>query len=282
MDTACLAHCLTQEEHEQFERDGYFIVEDALPPQMVKDLNAVVDRLDAQYRPEQGLGPHERFNIMDFIGKDDLFLELIDCPTTFPKVWGILGWHIQLYHSHMGITPAPAPGAQPEKKRFGWHQDSGRLNSDLEGNPRPRVSLKIGYFLTDTTELGRANFYVIPGSHLWNKLEMPEDGVSNPEGATAVRVGPGTAVFFDRRIWHAATPNFSNVPRKVLFYGYSYRWLRPRDNMTVDHYMERSDPIRRQLLGASTGGLGYTSPRDEDVPLRAWMTEHLGEEAVIA
>ena len=50
--------------------------------------------------------------------------------------------------------------------------------------------------------------------------------------------------------------------------------------MTVSHYLDRSDPIRRQLLGASSGGLGYTSPRDEDVPLKFWLSEHLEEEAV--
>ena len=281
MDTACLDYCLTQEERLKFEKNGFFAVEDALPPQMVEDLSAVVDRLDAQYRPEQGLDPHERFNIMDFIGKDDLFLELLDWYKTFPKVWGILGWHIQLYHTHLGITPPPPPGEKPEKKRLGWHQDSGRLNIDLETSPRPRISLKIGYFLTDTTEEGRGNFYVIPGSHLQNRVEFPLDGVSNPEGTTAVKVLPGTAVFFDRRLWHSASPNHSNITRKVLFYGYSYRWLRPRDNMTVDRYIERSDPIRRQLLGTSTGGLGYTSPSDEDVPLRDWIKAHLGEEAVV-
>ena len=52
--------------------------------------------------------------------------------------------------------------------------------------------------------------------------------------------------------------------------------------MTVDHYLDRCDPIRRQLLGVSnTGGLGYTSPSEEDVPLKAWLEEHLGAEAVI-
>ena len=67
----------------------------------------------------------------------------------------------------------------------------------------------------------------------------------------------------------------------MLFYGYSYRWLKPRDDMTVAHYMERSDPVRRQLLGAGpTGGMGFTSPKEEDVPLREWIREHLGEEAV--
>ena len=282
MDTACLDYCLTEEERLQLERNGFFTIKDALPPQMVEDLTVVVDRLDAQYRLEQGIGPHDRLNIMDFLGKDDLFLELLDWPTTFPKVWGTLGWHLQLYHSHLGISPPVDPAEKPEKKRLGWHQDSGRLNRDLETTPRPRISLKIGYFLTDTTEIGRANFYVVPGSHLKNELELPADGASDPDGTMAVQAAPGDAVFFDRRLWHAASPNFTDVSRKVLFYGYSYRWLRPRDNMTVEHFMDRSDPIRRQLLGASSGGLGYTSPSDEDVPLKTWLIEHLGEEAVIA
>ena len=160
MDTACLDYCLTHEERLQFEKNGFFIVEDALPPQLVDDLNAVLDRLEAKYRPEQNLGPHERCNIFDFIGKDDLFLELLDWYKTFPKVWGILGWHIQLYHSHLGITPPLPAEERSEEGRLGWHQDSGRLNMDLESNPRPRISLKIGYFLTDTTVEGSGNFYV--------------------------------------------------------------------------------------------------------------------------
>ena len=180
----------------------------------------------------------------------------------------------------MDVTPPPPPDAEQEKQRLGWHQDSGRLNAELETDPRPRVSVKIGYFLTDTTETGRGNFYVIPGSHLQNKLEFPPDDVSDPEGATPVCVPPGTAVIFDRRIWHSRSPNESDITRKVLFYGYSYRWLRPRDDMTVGSFIDRCDPIRRQLLGFSTSWHGYTSPTDEDVPLRLWLAEHLGEAAV--
>ncbi|MCZ6677243.1 MAG: hypothetical protein O7E52_08330, partial [Candidatus Poribacteria bacterium] len=81
-------------------------------------------------------------------------------------------------------------------------------------------------------------------------------------------------------LWHSRSANESDITRKVLFYGYSYRWLRPRDDITVSHVIDRCDPIRRQLLGAGTGGHGYTSPTDEDVPLKIWMQEHLGEEAV--
>jgi hypothetical protein len=50
--------------------------------------------------------------------------------------------------------------------------------------------------------------------------------------------------------------------------------------MTVEHWMERSDPIRQQIMGQSTGGHGFTSPGEKDVPLRTWIQENLGTEAV--
>lgn len=280
MDPTCLDYCLTEAERLAFERDGFFVVEDVLPPEQVEELNGVVDRLYDLCCVSEGLEPGARLNLLDFVGRDERFLELLDWPKTFPKVWGILGWNIQLYHSHLIVTPPEPESQRGVQKRLGWHQDSGRLNVELEGEPRPRVSLKVGFFLTDTTAPDRGNFHVVPGSHLRNRLALPEDGVSDPEGTTPVRVPAGSAVFFDRRIWHAAGRNHSDVTRKALFYGYSYRWLRPRDDMTVDHYLERCDPVRRQLLGASTGGFGYTSPKDEDVPLKLWIEEHLGEAAV--
>ena len=214
MDPACLEYCLTDQERDEFEQNGFFIVEDVLPPRPIEALSAVVDRLDAEYRPQMGLGPYERLNLLDFVGKDELFLALLDWPKTFPKVWGLLGWNIQLYHSHMTVTPVVPPEERPAKKRLGWHQDSGRLNQEMETEPRPRISLKVAFFLTDTREVGRGNFSVIPGSHRQNKVEYPADGISDPAGATPVCVGPGAAVFFDRRLWHSASPNFADVPRQ--------------------------------------------------------------------
>ena len=161
----------------------------------------------------------------------------------------------------------------------GWHQDSDRVNHEIESSPRPRISVKMAYFLSDCSEEGRANFWVVPGSHLLDTYEIPDDG-SLPHNAVPVLVPQGGAVLFDRRIWHSASSNASAIARKALFYGYSYRWLRPRDNQTVEHLFERSDPIRRQLLGyAPSGGYGYTSPTDEDVPLRVFLRQHLGAEA---
>ncbi|MDE0200419.1 MAG: phytanoyl-CoA dioxygenase family protein [Caldilineaceae bacterium] len=274
MSSAWLENLVTAEEEREFAENGYMVIEDAIPQELVERATQVVDRLTADQKAKEGLGPKDGINIFDFIGKDDVFLELLDYPTTFPKVWGILGWNIQLYHSHTIITP-PNAVSGPGQQGLNWHKDSGRLNNELETDPQPRISLKVAFFLTDTSELGRANLYVIPGSHLLNKL--PVDAEKKPKGGMAVRAKPGDAVFFDRRIWHASSPNTSDMTRKVLFYGYSYRWLRPRDDMTVDHVMGRIDPIRQQLLGAAPSGWhGYSSPKPEDVPLRAWMQEKAG------
>jgi ectoine hydroxylase len=110
MDARCLEHLLTAQEAQQFERDGYFIVENAIPQSLVTQLVEAADRVDAQERVRMGLDADARVNHYDFIGKDDLFLELLDCATTFPKVWGLLNWHIQLYHTHMTYTPPEPAG----------------------------------------------------------------------------------------------------------------------------------------------------------------------------
>ncbi len=267
---------LTPEEREAFDRDGYFAVENALNPQQLSALEAATDDIH-QRHIDNGLGPNERLFYGNFIPDNPLFLDLVDYESILPKVWEILGWNIYLYHAHLIITPPS--GESANDKTFGWHQDSGRINMEIESSPRPRISLKVGYFLSDTSEAGRGNFWVVPGSHLWDKIDRPQSGEGQPEGAVPVLAKPGTAVFFDRRIWHAGTPNWSDVTRKVLFYGYGYRWIRTKDDMTVQHLWDESDPIRRQLLGWGSNANGFFSPQEEDVPLRTWLREYQPERA---
>ena len=100
MSSAWLENLVTPEEERDFAENGYMVIEDAIPQDLVERATRVVDRLTADQKAKEGLGPKDGINIFDFIGKDDVFLELLDYPTTFPKVWGILGWNIQLYHSH--------------------------------------------------------------------------------------------------------------------------------------------------------------------------------------
>jgi ectoine hydroxylase-related dioxygenase (phytanoyl-CoA dioxygenase family) len=270
-DEACLQHTLTESEARQFNELGYFMVEDALSPDQVAALSTATDAI-YQQKLAAGHDATKALFYPNFIPDNPLYQDLVDYEKILPKVWGILGWNIFLYHAHLIVTPPS--GQTPDNKTFGWHQDSGRANIEMEGNPRPRLSLKVAYFLSDTSVAGRGNFWVVPGSHLWNTIDKPGDGQGQPAGAVPVLARPGTAVFFDRRLWHTASPNWSNITRKVLFYGYGYRWIRTKDDMTVQSLWGHSDPIRRQLLGWGVNANGHYSPTDEDVPLRVWLRQH--------
>lgn len=272
-----LQYQLTKEEKQTFNETGILMIEDALSPEHVAALTTACDEI---YRRKlaEGFDPQKALFYPNFIPDNPLFADLVDYEKIFPKVWGILGWNIYLYHAHLIVTP---PSGQPvDDKTFGWHQDSGRVNIEMESHPRPRLSLKVAYFLSDTSEPGRGNFWVVPGSHLWDTLDRPANGVGQPEGAIPVLAKPGTAVFFDRRLWHTASPNWSDITRKVLFYGYGYRWIRTKDDMTVQSLWASSDPIRRQLLGWGVNANGHYTPTDEDVPLRVWLRQHCPEAAV--
>ena len=276
MDVSCLEHRLTEAERRSFDETGLLVIEDALGPGQVASLTERADQIYAE-KVAQGHSATEALFYPNFISDDPMFADLVDYPKILPKVWGILGWNIYLYHAHMIVTP---PSGKPlSDATFSWHQDSGRCNVEMESHPRPRLSLKVAYFLSDTSVAGRGNFWVVPGSHLKDTMDMPAGGVGQPEGAIPVLAKPGSAVFFDRRLWHAGSPNWSDVTRKVLFYGFGYRWIRTKDDMTVQSLWERSDPIRRQLLGAGTNANGYYSPTDADVPLRVWLREHSPDDA---
>jgi hypothetical protein len=275
MDRACLEHRLTQQEREFFDTSGYLVVENALDPATTARLLAVVDRVDARERNSETRG--KLMSIPNIVHEDASLVDLIDCPTTFPKVWGILGWNIYLYHSHIDITPPADEHALTW--RVAWHQDSMRINDEIESEPRPRLSLKIGYYLTDASQADRGNTLVVPGSHLQNEIVCPADGVSNPPGAEPLCIKAGTAVIIDRRIWHSRSPNLWNQTRKVIWYGYGYRWLRPKDAMTVSHLYPQLDPVRRQILGDNASANGTYDPTDADVPLRSWLRNNAASDA---
>ena len=267
---------LTDVERKAFEDEGFVLLHDVLDADDVARYLEVADRFDAEYRAQDGITPFHVLNLHDLVGRDDAFLDLVDHPETLPRVVAALGWNIQLFHTQLVVTPPAPDGAAAGA--YGWHQDNNRMNLDIETPPpHPRVSVKIGFLLTDLPEPGMGNLCVVPRSHL---LGRPTFDGPQPPGALELTGRAGDAILFDRRIWHAASTNVSAVTRTVLFYGYSHRWVRPKSAMDLPGLLASCDPIRRQLLGWATSANGYFDPTDEDVPLRAWIAEREGPEAV--
>jgi ectoine hydroxylase len=241
-----------------FERDGFVVVPGAIEPARRRLLESAVDRVW-----EKESSSRRALHRLSFVGLDDAFLELVDHPVCLALVADALGWNIYLYHCHLDIHP-PEPALEPHWR---WHQDGGRQNVELE-SPRPRLSVKVAYFLTGVPTPEHGALRVVPGSHLRDSL--PRD--REPADAMPVLVEAGSAVIFDRRLWHARGDNRSERTRKALFYGYTHRWIRPRDELEIEP--ERAailTPLRKQLLGFGNGKGpdSYWFPADDDVPLRA-------------
>ena len=242
---------------DDLERDGFAVIPDALSAVEVDRLVAAVGRVRRREAPN-GHALHR----LGFVGLDEAFLELLDHPSAFPVVPAVLGWNIYMYHCHLDVHP-PAPDAPPQWR---WHQDGGRQNVELAA-PRPLLSLKIAWFLTDVPGAEHGALRVVRGSHTRDKL--PRD--AEPAEAEPVLVERGTAVVLDRRLWHARGDNRSQSTRIALFYAYTHRWIRPRDELDLDPaVLHRLDPVKRQLLGVGTSTIGFWIPTDDDVPLRAF------------
>lgn len=279
MDALCLDYKMTDEQRTHFDEQGYLIVEDAIDDDLLGRLVEAGDRVDAQERAAKGMEPDALMSKFRTIVEDDAFLELLDNPKTFPLLWDILGWNIQHYISHLIYYPPEGKGAV-DLKPGGWHQDGGRPIHEME-RPHPRLSLKVAFWLSDIDAEDRGGIRIIPGSHRRDELPDRQPDGGDHEGALQVRVKAGTAVFFDRRMWHSRGVNTSDRTRKVIFLGYSYRWLRGLDyNVMPDEILEKCDPVRRQLLGDGVDVKGWWQPTDDDVPLKGWLREHLGEDYV--
>ena len=265
---------ISDRQRADFERDGFLVVRDALPPEMVERLLATADRLHEEGMRRDGLNDGGFWQLRNCLPQDDAFLDLLDWPTTVPLVVQLLNHNIQLITSHLVVRPPIPADSNPAYGRSGWHRDGGTTPADL-GTAQPRMFIKIAYWLTDISEPGSGAIRLLPGSN--------DTTVSAPEGAAdeqehfAMRCKPGDAVLFENRTLHAVGPNWSELTRKSVFFGYGYRWLRPMDYLTMpQELLQRCDPIRRQLLGDCTSIMGYQLPEDDDVPLKEWLAEHTG------
>jgi len=269
---------MTDEQRKQFDEDGFLILRGVLTPDEVAHYAGALDRVYAEAEAAGRLGADGSLHDLSAVTSCPDLAGLIDHPGGFPLVWSILGWNAHIYHSHLDVHP---PIKIEKPFRWEWHQDGGRQNREIETDPRPRMSVKLAYWLSDVSETGRGNLQVIPGSHRTNWLPGPPKRTvewPTPEGAIQVQVSPGDVVFFDRRIWHARSNNYSEVTRKVVFIGYTYRWIAIRDevaHLPNEPWWNDLNPVQKQLLGGVGDGNGDHSwgHFPEDTPLYVELRE---------
>jgi ectoine hydroxylase-related dioxygenase (phytanoyl-CoA dioxygenase family) len=249
VDAGRLSACepMAAAERRVFERDGYLVVRRVLDADEVGNYAAAIDDLYERRRRVGQLGPGGALHELSAVYACPALAPLVDHASIVGRVCSILGWNVHVYHSHIDVYP---PVAADVPFRYEWHQDGGWQNKELETDPRPRLSVKAGYWLSDVSQPGRGNLKLVPGSHTVNRIDGPprrDVPWPDPSGATQVTARPGDVVLFDRRIWHARSVNRSTLTRKAVFFAYTYRWVRSRDK--IPPAAVARSPVRRQLFG---------------------------------
>jgi ectoine hydroxylase-related dioxygenase (phytanoyl-CoA dioxygenase family) len=251
---------LTRDQREAFDRDGFFLAENVFTAEEVAIMRAEFDRL----RELEGeFGGHEVHiepgapRLSNLFNKSHEFDRCLRCKPTLAAAHSLFG-EIHTY-SMNARNPSKGEGQQP------LHSDVPRVH------PNDWRAVNSMVMLDDMT-LDNGPTRVVPGSHKWSPLNVPEVNLAEVthqeiDAATRPRVPadpwapyPGEVYLTGKAgsvgvingcLWHSGTRNRSGAPRRVLHLAIARRDV-PQQHVERDHLtpelLERSTPAMRYLL----------------------------------
>jgi ectoine hydroxylase-related dioxygenase (phytanoyl-CoA dioxygenase family) len=252
-----LASGMTDAQRIAFERHGFLVFPDVLGPDELLQVRAVADRAEQAWRADParlGIRSDTLEEVIAPIEYDDVLLHLMWHPKVFPLVRAAIGDDVMMIDNSYYITPPHTPRTHAH-----WHHDVGQRGVY---HPMSILMVKVFYLLSDVAPNGGGTA-MIPGSHrLPMDFQFPEvDDPKEMPGMVQMTGKAGTAYMFNGRIYHAATNNESDVPRRVLIYNYGHLWMKhwpgyePSQRL-LDVARASGDPVQMQLLGL---GHAYSS-----------------------
>ena len=252
---------------EQFHRDGFLVLPDALSKDQVARLLAGVRRAFDEEPSDEvraNYGSLTRIWRAKMFEHGPEFEELIDNPRTIDLIEALLGTDCHLIAMSALRTP---PGGAIDT----WHVDEAvRFPRPPDAKLDPRIPMpcfvvNLNYYLCDVDEeLGPTQF--VPGSHRSGRapgaddFDSKGDPVYEGQGVVSAVGKAGTAVLWNDQSWHRGGPNRSEGRvRWVQQAPYGRRFIAQRFFPFVNYRMpeavlERANPRRRRLLGVHSAG----------------------------
>jgi ectoine hydroxylase-related dioxygenase (phytanoyl-CoA dioxygenase family) len=240
---------------------GYGIVKDALTPEQVRSMRAV---LSAEIEKEEKAGnikesytdrdsANRRLSIL--MDRHPCFRDLVEDPMALDMASFILG--PSYLNEPFLLHGLSANVTRPGSRDMGIHGDTDYILPHYDAPLFARVI----WFLDDfDEEVGATR--VVPGSHRLGHLPV-KDGSVRYESVAAE--GPaGSALIYDGRLYHGTGANSSkDRERAGVIAGYIHPWMRPMAFYPLllnPEMMAGASERTRQLLGYSTVNMGFDLP----------------------
>lgn len=205
---------------ERVKRDGYAIVENAIPADLIEALNDTLLRLerDLDARPAMnGFEGHRTVRIYNLLVHDPVFAQVPVHAAVLPIVEGVLDEGC-LISSLSSIAIDPGESAQP-------------IHADDQVIPlaKPHAPLVCNsmWALTDFTEANGAT-RLVPGSHL-----EPNPEYGGAYETIAAAMPKGSVLIWDGALWHGGGANQTDTRRTGIAMNYCAGFVRQQENQQL-------------------------------------------------
>ncbi len=205
----------------RIERDGYTVVEHAIDADLVDELAAELDRLEAEAgtRPASNSFEGRRtWRIYNLLAKADVFRRVPVHPEVLPVVEHVLDPGC-LVSSLSSIAIGPSETAQP------IHADDQLMPL---AKPHAPTVCNTMWALTDFTEANGAT-RVVPGSHTADR--SPEYGAEHD--SVPAEMERGSVLVWHGSLWHGGGANTTGQRRVGLAMNYCAGWVRQQENQQL-------------------------------------------------
>jgi ectoine hydroxylase-related dioxygenase (phytanoyl-CoA dioxygenase family) len=275
------AGAVSARQKEQLDRDGYFVVNDALS---ASELSAMRDEFERIHAAEKDQGGHEVHvepgarRISNIFNKTNAFDKCLNLPPVLAAAHYLLG-EIKVHGANLR-DPVKGYGQQS------LHVDVPKIFDEDWWVINAMIML-------DDMTLENGPTRIIPGSQHWAPINVPyvnqgdweptplspEDAARVPKdldapypGELLVTAKAGAAIICNSSMWHSGTRKNSDAHRRMLHLTYTRRDLPQQlvqlDHLTPDLY-HRMSPEHRYLLEIEP-------PKSGDGILRQPKRDHKG------
>ncbi|HEY5924186.1 MAG TPA: phytanoyl-CoA dioxygenase family protein [Kofleriaceae bacterium] len=230
---------MLEAELEQFERDGFTILESVLDASALAEIGAAL----APYETNRPMGRNafegqKSQRVYSLAAKGEAFVRLIEQPRVMALVERLL-------MPNFLLSTAQSIRLHPGEHAQAWHTDDAFYFC-----ARPRsltLAVSVIWAIEEFTEENGAT-EVIPGSHKWGH-EHPDE--RDDYEFVPATMPAGSAIVFDGALWHRGGANRSDGTRLALSPQYCQPWLRPQESQLLivppDAARTCSDRMRSML-----------------------------------
>ncbi len=214
---------LTEEQIEQFDRDGFVGVPDVFSPSLIEEVTAEIDVFEAEVEAALRGLDDERISIAEagaitftthLVARSPRLAAFSRHPFFVGACTDLIGPDVNLYWDQ-------AVYKKPEKpRRFPWHQDNGYAFVE------PQQYLTCWVALTDAT-VDNGCPQVAPGLHRAGTLAhryvepLGWECLTDPADVAVAEVGAGGVVVFSSLTPHLTGPNVTDAARKAYILQYA-------------------------------------------------------------